>query len=199
MSEIKVISRFFLILLMLTACSDKSNEEVLGTHEEILPRLPEKDFKSFEKNCFEIWIQKKMTSNRSSGDVIYNASYLPREYHIEIKVVPVSRFRKTKEFPSKKESQLRWFAENHSEKLQQHFVSLDMKPSMVSTKRNKDLCYKQKLSGKEFGFPLLKTYFLRYYRFDDRFVAITCWTITDNEKEFEKIAQYMGMKLVPLE
>ena len=137
-----------------------------------------------------------MSQNRVSGDVWLEASYLPKEYHLEIKRIPTARFKKVEDFPTSEKKQLNWFALHHSQKLQQHLVSLEEQP-LQPVLVNDRSCYKKKVRGKEFGFPLEKCYFLRYYQTDEAFIAITAWTVPENAKTFEKIAQYMGMTFEP--
>lgn len=197
MPSLKNLAGFLVLVFFLGACSGGGKgESGADLKEEVLPKLSKKDFNTVNRSGYEILVHKKMSGDRTSGDVIYSSSFLPREYHMEIHAVPVKRYRKTEGFPQKKQSQLRWFAEKESSKLQQHLMSLEEQP-LKAVLRNNKICYTQELHGKEFGFPLQKSYFLRYYRFNDTFVAITCWTVQEHEAEFRKITKYMGMKFAP--
>ena len=188
-----------MLFLLLNACS--SSEKNLASDDsrkEIPPKVDREAFRTIVKNGFQVALHKKMSQNRVSGDVWLDANYLPKEYHLEIKKVPVLRFKKVEGFPTNPNEQLNWFALHHSQKLQQHLVSLEEQP-LQPVLVNERSCFKKEVRGKEFGFPLEKCYFLRYYQIGEDFIAITAWTVPDNAKTFKKIAQYMGMAFEPSE
>lgn len=193
MSALKQIPFFLILILVITGCgSDESADLVKGTDEQ-LPKVDASKFRNVKTDAFEVSVLKKMSLNRTSGDLILSANYLPEEYHFEIYSIPHKRFKHDDDFPSDKGKRLEWFANQHSKKLQNRIETLDQEP-MQMVASNKQECFKKTLTGKEFGFPIAKTYFLRYYEMDENFIAIVSWTTHFNANKFEKFAQYMGMK-----
>lgn len=192
MSTLKYLSIVIGILTITFGCSNENSTESVKAGEEKLPKVEAADFRKVNNSILEISLFKKMSANSVSGDVIFSADYLPKEYHLEILEIPVSRFKQDLEFPKDKKQQLEWFAAQQSENLQ-HSIRISKIGSMEKLQSNKQLCFKQTVRGKTFGFPLEKSYFLRFYQNGDSFISIIAWTISDNEKSFEKIAQYMGM------
>jgi hypothetical protein len=172
--------------------SNITNPEVI--EEEVLPKVNRSNYRAVDLADISLMCYKKLSADQVSGDQIFVASFLPLEYHLEVKAVPLSRFRREESFPEKKQDQLEWFASHHASRLDNHMISsetISVERCMVDGKH----CVKQTMKGKEFGFPFEKTYFLRYYRYKTQFYAVTCWTLTKNASVFKSIAQYMGMTL----
>lgn len=193
MSALKHVPFFLFFFCVIVGCSSNESTDLVKGIDEQLPKVDASKFHEVKKDAFEISVLKKMSLNRTSGDLIFSADHLPDEYHFDIYSIPRSRFAHDAAFPSDKGNRLEWFANQHSEKLQHRMIALDQEP-MQKVVSNKQKCYKQTLRGKEFGFPIDKTYFLRYYQMDGDFIAIVSWTTQFNAEKFEKLAQYMGMK-----
>lgn len=185
-----------LLLVGLSACSgndaDKENQKT-GKVEQ-LPKVDKSRFREFKGEGFSIQLLKEMSWKEVAGMNLLSAEYLPKEYHLAIESYPFHYVKHDSSFPKDSEKQLQWFAKTAGLELKGKLVNPvveNLTESMVSKRK----CFKQKIHGKEYGFPLRKTYFLRYYQTKDSFIKISAWTISDNAKDYEKLAQYMGMTL----
>ncbi|GAB5418374.1 MAG: hypothetical protein Crog4KO_15220 [Crocinitomicaceae bacterium] len=192
MFALKQISFFTVLLFLIAGCGSKNSDDIVKGVEEQLPKVDASEFRKVKEEGITVSILKKMTVNRVSGDVLFSADYLPKEYHIEVSRIPISRFSKDESYQANKSNSLKWFAEQESQKLQDRLSKMEKEPMQQLTS-NKKNCFKQTLRGMAFGFPVQKVYFLRYYQDGDAFVTVACWTTHQNAKEFEKLAQYMGM------
>ncbi len=192
MFALKQFPFFILLLFFVAACSSESSTDLVKGVEEQLPKVDASKFRKVKTEGFSISILEEMTTNRVSGDVLFSADYLPKEYHIKVSRIPISRFSKDKGYQANKTNVLKWFAEQESQKIQDRLSKLEEEP-MEQRKSNQKDCFKQTLRGMAFGIPQEKVYFLRYYREGDAFVSVVCWTTRKNAKAFEKFAQYMGM------
>lgn len=179
----------FLILMLVAACGSEQKSSASKELEEQLPKVNKADFRIVRSEEYQMSIPKTMSVRRVSGNAIFNASYLPKEEHILVSRTPISRFRKDESFPGEKKEQLEWFA-----KRKEDFWRCRLSEVRIGKlQKNKQTCFFQKIEGKEYGFPKEKCYYLRYYKIEDNFITITCWTSLENASKFEKTAQYMGM------
>lgn len=193
MSALRISTGFLFLFSILFSCGDDATVIDAQKNSEALPRVDAALFRSVKKDEFTLEVLKEMSENRVSGTILYDADYLPKEYHFTIEKTPVARFRKDPTFPKDQKVQLRWFARKKSKELMER-LRRSKAEKQVKVTVNKQECFKQIVTGKEYGFPLAKKYFLRYYKSNDSFITITAWTIEKEANSFEKLAQYMGMK-----
>jgi len=194
MSALRVSFIFLFTLTFLIACTEDTDVSEKAQNTEELPKLNSKLFRSVQKNGFTLEVFKEMSENRVSGAVVFDADYLPKEYHFTVKKTPIAQFRKDASFPADSKAQLKWFATHEAKLLVERMeTSKTEKPEEVIS--NKKVCFKQNISGKEYGFPLVKTYYLRFYQSKSAFISVISWTIEKEAAAFDKIAQYMGMKI----
>ncbi len=186
------LSFFFLVAFgVLLGCSEDPNASV-EKGQEVAAKVNKKEFQTIELKGYRFEAYKKMSKSGKDAREIFSASYLPKEYHLAISRIPLSSFRADPDFPAAKNKQLEWFAKQYAQKLQERLISLKgLSTSNVFVGEQR--CFKVELSGRAFGFPKEKHYFLRFYRFEKEFIAIEGWTTVEFAKEFEPIVQYMGM------
>ena len=181
-------------LFLLNACSGNSDDAMASGTEEKLAKVNTADFRKIERNGFEFQVYKLMSLNRSSGREILSADLLTKEFHLSIEEFSDKSFAKDPDFPQKESEKLNWFAEKHSVEFQQKLISINVNP-LEKVRVNKQLCYKKVISGRSFGFPKDKEIYLRYYRFDKKFIAVIGWTVKENATKFNPIINYMGMTI----
>lgn len=186
---------FFLILTIgLTACSaDKSEAEANQDDKaEQLPKVDASKFRKFQGEGFTIQLLKEMSWNRASGMTLLDADHLSKQYHVTIQSYPISYFKNDSQFPKDSKKQLKWFATAEGNALKGKLLNVKFE-EMTETLVNKRKCFKQTIHGKAYGFPLRKTFFLRYYETDNSLIKISAWTTSEHAEGYEKLAQYMGM------
>ena len=185
----------FLLVTLLTACSGSSDSDLDGG-EEKLPGVDKSEFYSVERKGFECKLYEKMSLNHTEGREIISANYLPLEYHLSVESYSLKFLRGEGEFPKNEAKQLEWFAEYHSHQLEMRLMSMQVEaPEKVTV--NGQPCFKKHVSGRSFGFPKDKYFYIRYYRFEDTFIAIVGWTVKENVEKFKPLIKYMGMTFAP--
>jgi len=157
-----------------------------------VPKVNPEDYRSVTKGIASMHLLKKMSLNPTTGDEIFNADYLSEEFHVSVRTTPVHRFLKQNGFPQDSLERLKWFATYHIQKKKAKLINLDG-ATLEQTQTNEKDCFKTVFQAKEFGFPLEKTFFLRYYLIDDLFVIFEAWTTTTRKDKFQEKAQFMGM------
>lgn len=191
MSSIRArIFAVFAMLFFLSACS--SDGEVVDGGEENLPKVNKKEFSIVKRGDYVFELYKKMSLNHSGSREIISASYLPEEFHLSVESYSKKNCVREEGFPKDRSKQLEWFAEFHSSKLERQLMSFEVEaPEKVFV--NESDCFKKQISGRAFGFPKQKHFFLRYYKFGNDFIAIIGWTTEGNVTDFKPIINYMGM------
>lgn len=191
------VKRLFIFLvfcgLFLGSCSgDDTGAEGQGKSES-LPKVDKNDFREVNRNGFTLQLYKKMSLNTPDPSEIMHASYLTDEYHLSIRKVPKTRFKNDPDYP--KTEQLKWFTETSVQELRQKLISFEQ-GTLEKVTYEKRTSYKLEVSGRTFGFPLDKQFFLRFFELDESFVVIEGWTVHKNAAAFRPIVQYMGMTLL---
>lgn len=184
----------FLFGIALFGCSESKGNVTETEKSEKLPKIDRSKFRDFTGDGFRLKFLKNMTRNEVSGFRIFEAEFLPEEYHITISAIPENYFEKDADFPKSLEDQLSWMVKKDAEKMVQGSRKVELEPDELVFVENQP-CVKQTMHGFDYGFPLRKTIFLRYSKMKGKFVKIKAWTISENAKEFEKLVQYMGMTL----
>lgn len=182
----------FLFGMFLVGCSGEDTDARGKGKSEVLPKLDQKLFREVNRNGFTLKLHKKMSLNAPQSDEVLHASYLPEEYHLSVRKIPKSRFKNDPDFP--KSNQLKWYAEYAIQELRQKLISFEQ-GTLEKVRFEDRTCFKLEVSGRTFGFPLDKQFFLRYFELEDAFVCIEGWTVKDNAAAFRPIIQYMGMTL----
>lgn len=182
---------------MLSACSGSSDSSQDGG-EEKLPGVDKTEFYTVERKGFACKLFEKMSLNHTEGREIISANYLPLEYHLSVESYSLKFLKGEAGFPKNEGKQLEWFAEYHSHQLEMRLMSMEVEaPEKVTV--NGQPCFKKHISGRSFGFPRDKYFYLRYYRFEDKFIAIIGWTVKENVGKFRPLIKYMGMTFAPVE
>ncbi|MCR9172937.1 MAG: hypothetical protein NXI10_10610 [bacterium] len=192
MSALKSVCFLLLISLTVAACSSSETKKADDATSEQLPKVDTSKFREFKGDGFRLQLLKSMSWNEVSGFTLFDAEFLPKEYHINITAVPASYFKNDNDFPRETSAQLKWLAKKEADKIIAGPKKAEVNP-VQSTSVNKKSCLKQTIHGFEYGFPKRKTFYFRYYKIKNTFVTIKSWTISENAKDFETLAQYMGM------
>lgn len=193
MSSIRLLFFISAFLIVGSGCSESVDyDEKKSSNEEQRPEIDTSKFREFKGDCFRIQLLKDMTLNKVSGTQLLEADYLPEEYHLKVFTTPISSYDHEESFPKDLDKQLEWFAKSESDRLKAKLLDSE-KESLTETMVRNHQCFKQVIRGKSFGFPLQKTFFLRYYKTDNSLISIIAWTATKNENSFKSLQQYMGM------
>ncbi len=183
-----------LIALAFSSCSGEKTQEDKSNKEEELPTVDKSKFREFKGDGFSIQLLKEMSWNEVSGNNLLDADLLSKEYHLSVNSNPISRYKNEEDFPGDSNKQLKWFAKKEGVSLKDRLLNATSE-KLIETSVDNRKCFKQTIQGKEYGFPLRKTFFLRYYKTNDAFIKITAWTPSKDADKFEKLVQYMGMTL----
>ncbi|XOV68945.1 MAG: hypothetical protein ACFHU9_07120 [Fluviicola sp.] len=192
MSALKPVFFFLLFFIVVSSCSTDASKDKADTLEEQLPKVDTSKFRKYKGEGFSIQLLKEMTVNEASGMMVLDADFLPKEYHLSIEPIPITHFRNDSEFPKKPDEQLHWLMNQEVKRIVSGPKKSEVLP-LEKTTVDGARCVKQTIYGYEYGFPLRKAILLRYYLAKDAIIKITAWTTVENAKEYEKLAQYMGM------